>query len=225
MYDRIKKQLATRVHFPGYRLNCGKKKEQVLIHRVRTHSDAGIWRICFSSLRYAHNPLCLHHTYFRSTHTRMHDRSGDADRPRLVRRNEIKIGVSRSRVLQTGPGENTSNSDCGEIPDRTEESWKRTPPSKGNSANSGIAAAIPGAKSALFRGGRKLNNSLSRKFLGMSRRCHRRNRKTTGRYIYSDDEGSRWYLTEFDRLVCGTSIYLKISIAKFVINPDHSRSV
>lgn len=56
--------------FSDYRLNCGKKKKkQVLIHRIRTHSDVGIWRICFSSLRYARNSLCLHHTYFRPTHT------------------------------------------------------------------------------------------------------------------------------------------------------------
>lgn len=156
----------------------------------------------------------------------MHDRSGDADRPRLLRPNEIKIGVSRSRVLQTRyPLKTRRIPIAGKYQTGQEESWRGRRRVKAIQPIRESRLPFLAPSQRVFRGGRKLNNSLSRRFSGTSRRCHRRNRKTTGRYIYSDDKGSQRYLTEFDRLVCGTSIYLKISVAKFVINPNHSQSV
>lgn len=169
----MKKQVATRVHFPII-VSIAEKRAGLNSPRSRTPRVAGIWRICFSSVRYARNPLASHIFLSR---TQMRDRSGDADRPRLLRRNEIKIGDSRSRVLQTRHGENTSNSDCGEIPDRTEESWRgrrRRVRAIRPIRESRLPFLAPSQRSCEEGKGRKLNNSLSRprsrRFSGIARR-------------------------------------------------------
>lgn len=153
-YNRIKKQLAARVHVPII-VSIAKKRAGLNSRRsCETPPDAGIWAICFSFVRYARNPPASHIFLSR---TQIHDRSGDADRPTdrayyvgMKLKSEIrgrgfcKPATAKTRRIPIAEKYQTGQRNRGE-----------ETPSKGNSANLGIAAAIPGAKSALLRGRRR----------------------------------------------------------------------
>lgn len=137
----------------------------------------------------------------------------------MDRRNEIKIRDLRSRVLQTPATAKTRR-----IPiagnTEPEESWRGRQRRSPSRAIQPIreSAAIPAAKSA--REGKLNNSPFHLRQYSFSGTDAGRKSATRDR-VYSDDErfSVRRYLTEFDRLVCRASIYLKVfNRGKFVID-------